>query len=100
VVREGVEWKLIFKSTNFWTNVITFVLVSLELVLGVAFPDSAATEIVNSIFTGQFDLIAIAFGTQVINFVYHLFIDKTPLGEKVGKWIDILIQIFAREKTA
>lgn len=77
LVQKTAEWSWNFlKSPNFWTQIVTVILVALTG-LGIAFPDGAAGNLVEGIFSGEFEVIAIAAVVNVLNPLYHFFFDRT-----------------------
>jgi len=84
LVQKTAEWSWAFlKSPNFWTQVITVILVALTG-LGITFPDGAASGLVDAIFTGEFQVIAIAAVVNVLNPLYHFFFDRPEAPEISG----------------
>lgn len=67
-------WK-IFKSKNFITQAGTVLLMGLAG-FGIAFPDGAAAQIVDSIFRGEGTVIITAIVINIVNPLYHFFFDK------------------------
>lgn len=62
----------IFKSTNFWTNLLT-VLVSIVPVI----PVEALQEVINAILTGNWQALILA-GFNLLNIIYKLVTAKKP----------------------
>lgn len=81
LIQKTASWSWAFlKSPNFWTQVGTTVIAGLAM-LGIQFPDGAASEVVSSIFSGDVQAIMIALVINVINPLYHFFFDKPKLEE-------------------
>lgn len=81
LIQKTAEWSWNFlRSPNFWTQLVTVILVALTG-LGITFPDGAAGNLVESIFSGEFQVIAIAAVVNVLNPLYHFFFDR-PAGEE------------------
>jgi len=79
IIQKQVEWSWDFlRSPNFWTQVATTLLIGITM-FGIAFPDGAAADLVDAIFGGEFQVIAIALIINVLNPLWHFFFDKkTP----------------------
>lgn len=74
VRQKSWSWDFI-KSMNFWTQFATVGLIALTA-LGISFPDGAAKNVIESVFGGEFQTIAIAFVINVINPLYHFFLKQ------------------------
>lgn len=67
-------WK-IFKSKNFLTQALTVLLLGVSG-FGIAFPDGAASQIMDSIFGGEGTVMISAFVINIINPLWHFIFDK------------------------
>jgi len=67
----GWSWDFL-KSANFWTQAVTAALL-IFAGMGLVFPDQAATDIVDSLFTGEVIAIILAMVINVINPLIHYF---------------------------
>ncbi len=67
-------WKVL-KSTNFLTQAGTVVLLGIAG-FGIAFPDGAASDLVNSIKGGQGTIIITAIIMNIVNPLYHFIFDR------------------------
>jgi len=65
------------KSPNFWTQVLTVVLVLIAGV-GIPFPENASAELITAWASKEFSVIAIAIIVNVANPLYHFFVKKKP----------------------
>jgi uncharacterized membrane protein len=68
------DWGFL-KSPNFWTQVLTVVLV-LVAAYGIEFPENAAPALVTAYYSKQFSIIAMALVVNLINPLYHFFAKK------------------------
>ena len=76
----GWSWGFI-KSTNFWTQALTVLIIVLTGI-GFVFPDGAAGNLIDAVFSGEFGAIASAFVINVVNVVYHFI--KTANAKKLN----------------
>lgn len=58
------------KSPNFWVQTGTAV-ISLLALIGLMLPEGASENVVNAVFTGDFNLIVMAIVVNVLNPLYH-----------------------------
>lgn len=65
----GWSWGFV-KSANFWTQALTVAIIVLTGI-GFVFPDGAASNLVDAIFTGEFGAITTAIVINIVNVVYH-----------------------------
>lgn len=89
IIQKQVEWSWDFlRSPNFWTQVVTTILVGVTM-LGIMFPEGAASNLVSAIFGGEFQVIAIALIINIANPLYHFFFDRNerqrPPRDLVGR---------------
>lgn len=76
LLQQGVDWSWDFrKSANFWTQAVTTILVGVTLA-GIVFPESAASAIVEAVFSNDFNAIGTAIVVNILNPLYHFFFDK------------------------
>jgi len=81
------QWSWDFlKSMNFRIQSLT-VLLMIPVGLGIAFPDGAAAQLIETLFAwisgnGQFEAFAIALVINIINPLYHFFFDNDNGGEE------------------
>ena len=76
LVQGDATWSWGFlRSPNFWTQVTTTILLGVTM-LGVVFPDGAAGNLVNAIFGGTFETIAVTVVVNILNPLYHFFFDN------------------------
>lgn len=81
---KAASWTWDFlKSPNFITQVVTVILIGLAG-LGIAFPQGAAANVVDSIFQGGFETIAVALVVNILNPLYHFFFDRDAGGAEVA----------------
>lgn len=64
------------KSTNFWTQFITVILMSTTLFLPLEFPADASTDLVSAWDAGFIPFLG-ALVINIVNPIYHFFKDKT-----------------------
>lgn len=76
IIQTGWSWAFL-KSKNFWTQVITVVLM-LATGFGLMFPESAVAELVEAIFGGGLGAIVTAVVVNLVNPLYHFIFDRTP----------------------
>ena len=76
LINKTASWSWAFlKSPNFWTQIVTALLIGISG-FGLIFPESAAADLVNAIFGGEFQSIALAIVLNVLNPLYHFFFDR------------------------
>jgi hypothetical protein len=76
LINKTANWGWGFlKSTNFWTQTLTTLLVGLELI-SLQFPTGAAQEIIDAVFSGDIGLIIAALAINILNPLLHFFRNK------------------------
>lgn len=63
------------RSANFWTQVLTVILV-LIAGFGIPFPENASADLIAAWATKEFSVVAIAIILNVVNPLYHFFVKK------------------------
>lgn len=100
IVRQKTWSWAFLKSVNFWTQFATVGLLGLAS-FGIVFPEGAASEVVISIFGGNFETIMIATVINFLNPLWHFFkkqrnepqlIEKNNITDKVIKDLDPELQ--------
>lgn len=85
LVQKQETWSWDFlKSVNFWTQAVTTILAAITIA-GVAFPEGAAANLVEAIFGGTFQTIAVAVVVNILNPLYHFFFDRDEPGSIPGE---------------